>query len=169
MFIVGCKGEEEVKRPEERDLSLKQFIMKYEKTFTPSDYNPDINLLKEKEKKEFAALHPAAVATQAPPETIPGFRIQVFLTQEIDRVNAVHDSVATFFPEELVYVVYDSPYYKVRLGNYTDRQSANPILRKLIELGYKESWVVPDNVLKNPPQRLPDVFIEPQRSPDNHN
>jgi hypothetical protein len=169
MFFAGCKGSEEMKRAEGHEPDLKEFIGKYEKTFNPAEYNPDITLLMEQEKKQFAALHPATVVTLAVPETIPGFRVQVLLTQEIDQANALRDSITGLFPEELVYVVYDAPYYKIRMGNYTNRQSANPIIRKLNGLGFKESWVVPDNVLKDPPLKLPEEFIEPQRTPYHHN
>ena len=166
-IILGCAGTEESERSETSEGTLKEFLAKYEKTFRPSAYNLDVNLIKAEEQRQYTTLHAATVYTTTASETIPGFRVQVLLTQEIDEANTTLSDLELQFPEEFAYMVYDAPYYKVRVGNFPVRTAANTKLKKLIKLGYKEAWIVPDNILKNPPPKLPDTFIEPKRFIDN--
>ena len=162
VIAAGCSGGGEATRTESSGGDVNAFIAKYEHTFNPSRYNPDLENVNLKENSMYTALHSSAVYTTTQPETIPGFRIQVVLTQEFDRAMAIRDSLSFEFPDELLYVVYDAPTYKIRMGNYHERRMANPLLKQLNRLGYPDAWIVPDNVLKNPPQKLPDRPIEPK-------
>ncbi len=162
LVILGCGGSGETRKEESPDAEFRSFLLNYERTFNPSQYNPDISTIKALESSVYAALHSATVYTTLLPETIPGFRVQAFLTQEIDQALAVRDTLANEFQDDLVYMVYDAPYYKIRIGNYPERPAAAPMVKKLIQLGYKDAWIVPDNVLKNPPAKLPDQLIEPK-------
>ena len=170
-FIVvlwGCSSSEEAGKNDGPEMTEKEFLAKYEKTFNPADYDVDISVINAEEKRRMAELEGPAILTTAAPETVSGFRVQIFLTQEIDQANQLKDSAAAQVPEEWVYVVYDAPYYKVRIGNFPDRQSANVMVKKLAETGFKDAWVVPDNVFKNPPPKPPEIFIEPEKPLDQH-
>ena len=149
-------------------MTRKDFLAKYEKTFNPSDYDVDINVIKAEEKKQQSEFDGPSLLVTALPETILGFRIQVFLTQDIDEANSIKDTVAAQLPDEWVYVIYDSSYYKVRVGNFPDRLSANLMVKKLVSGGYNDAWAVPDYILKNPPPKLPDILIEPDKPFDQH-
>ena len=161
-IACGCGGTDETSKAESSDAEFRDFLLRYERTFNPSRYNPDINTVKLQESGIYSALHAASVYTYTTPETIPGFRVQAFLTQQIEQALAVRDTLSSIFEDELVYMVYDAPYYKIRIGNYLERPAADPMVKKLIRLGYKDAWIVPDNVLKNPPAKLPDLSIEPK-------
>ncbi|HMD13182.1 MAG TPA: SPOR domain-containing protein [Bacteroidota bacterium] len=164
VFIAwGCSGSKETSGKETSGHTMREFLAEYEPTFNPSDYDPDITVLKQREEDRHNALVASAVVSTALPETIPGFRVQVLFTQEIDEANRTRDSLSSVLPDDWIYIVYDVPYYKVRVGNFADRPSANQILKKLTTLGYTDAWIVPDNVIKNPPARFPDIDIEPER------
>jgi len=165
--VAGCSGSGNADKSKPAAESKDVFIVEHEKSFNPSRYNPDVSFITDQENALYNSIKLANVSVTALPETIPGFRIQVILTQDIDQAMAVRDSLTTQFEDELVYVVYDAPYYKIRIGNYADRALANPLLRKLKHLGFDEAWVVPDNVLKNPPPKLPDENIEPKNPIEN--
>ena len=163
-FIAwGCSGSRGSSDKEAHENTLQEFLAAYEPTFNPSDYDPDITILKQREQERHDAIAASAVVATALPETIPGFRVQVLFTQEIDEANLVRDTLSTVLPDDWTYIVYDVPYYKVRVGNFPDRPSANQVLKKLTGLGYTDAWIVPDNVIKTPPARIPDIFIEPER------
>jgi hypothetical protein len=168
LLLVGCGGTEEAHKETSPDLSRKEFLSKYEKTFNPADYDVDVNLVKAEERRLHSALDGPSLFVPALPETISGFRIQVFLTQEIDEATIMRDSVSGQVTDAWVYVIYDSPYYKVRVGNYADHPSANAALKKLAAMGYKDALVVPDNVFKNPPPKPPDIQIEPEPPLEQH-
>ncbi|HTK82017.1 MAG TPA: SPOR domain-containing protein [Bacteroidota bacterium] len=168
VIVWGCGSAEQPRKTTPEHSSPKEFLAKYEKAFRPSDYKLDIKVIKAAEAEQFNALHPAQVYAVAAAETIPGFRIQVLLTQEIDEANTTLTTLEQQLPDEFAYMAYDAPTYKIRVGNFQERTSANPVLKKLVDLGYKEAWIVPDMILKNPPQKLPDAFIEPKRLIENH-
>ena len=168
VFLWGCSGSEKATKISESAITQKEFLARYEKTFNPADYDVDVTVIKAEEQKRFAALEDHSVLTPVVAETISGFRVQVFLTQEIDEANQIKDTVAAKVPDEWVYVVYDAPYYKVRVGNFADRSAANIMVRKLSQGGYKDAWVVPDKVYKNPPPKLPEILIEPEKPLDQH-
>jgi len=69
------------------------------------------------------------------------FRIQVFASIFPEETYRKADSLRAEFPES-VYVQFESPYYKVRLGNFESRVEAEDFLERLIQEGYAEAWVV---------------------------
>ncbi|MBI4810870.1 MAG: SPOR domain-containing protein [Ignavibacteriales bacterium] len=166
ILLVSCKTTKEIEKKDDSDRLLREFLVKYEKTFDPSVYDEDIQLVLEEEKREREAIEAAKVITIAPPETILGFRVQILFTPEIDQANQARDEITSLLPEEWSYVVYDAPYYKIRIGNFKDRAEANLMVRRLVGLGYKDAWIVPDKIIKNPPPRPPEIFIEPEKQPE---
>ncbi len=166
ILIVGCKTSKEIEKKEESDQALKNFITKYESTFDPSVYHEDVKLILEEERREKEFMEAAKVFTVAPQESIPGFRVQVLFTPEIDQANHTRDELLNLLPDEWCYIVYDAPYYKVRVGDFIERVEANQMVKKLISLGYKDAWIVPDKIIKNPPPKPPEVFIEPDKQPE---
>lgn len=164
-FLTGCKSPEAARKETDPNAGFTEFLRKYEPTFKPSMYNDPVEKILQDEKREREAVEAARVMKIAPPETIPGFRVQVNFTPEIDAANRTRDSLLTLLPDDLTYVVYETPYYKIRVGNYADRSDANMMLKKLTSLGFKDSWVVPDRIIINPPPRIPDGYIQPEIQP----
>ena len=50
--------------------------------------------------------------------------------------------------EDSVYVVYDPPVYKVRVGDYTSRLEASRKLSTFIDKGYPDAWIVADRIVQ---------------------
>jgi hypothetical protein len=74
-----------------------------------------------------------------------GFRIQIFATGSIDEATA-SQTVARNQVGDSVYVVYDPPVYKVRVGDYATRLEANQRLTRIVNMGYDDAWVVSDKI-----------------------
>ena len=126
---------------------------KYEKLFNPAEYNPSLAEIEQLAKADTSAKSGESKLIETTAETIPGFRIQISSTTEIDTANAMKSELSTL-PESVgIYVIYDSPYYKVRIGDFLSRPDANQLLKNLVERGYTDAWIVADRVLKNPPLR----------------
>jgi len=167
-LLTGCKTPRGTEKTADKGSSFDAFVSKYEKSFDPSKYNPPVDSILAAERHQHIAMEAAKIITVAPPETIPGFRVQVLFTPEIEQANHTRDSLLTILPDEWSYIVYDSPYYKVRVGNFTDRGIASQMVTKLISFGFQDAWVVPDKIIKNPPHRIPDEIIIPDTGPDQH-
>ena len=78
-------------------------------------------------------------------KVLPGFRVQVSSTDNLDEANTLKSEVY-FKIKQPVYVIYDSPFYKVRAGDFLDITRAKDLNFKLNQLGYKDTRVVPDSV-----------------------
>ena len=44
--------------------------------------------------------------------------------------------------EDSVYVVYETPNYKVRIGDYVVREDADKMRKNLHKMGYRSAWVI---------------------------
>jgi hypothetical protein len=165
-LLWGCKSSEEAKKIQPKS-NLKEFLSKYEGTFDPKEFDMNIDSVRNELKLQHDAMDASKLVTVAIPETIPGYRVQVLFTPDIEQANQTRDSLTNLLPQEWTYTVYDAPYYKIRVGNYIDRTSANQMVKILVGFGYQDAWIVPDKIIKNPPQRLPDVEIVPDKQPPN--
>ena len=79
---------------------------------------------------------------------IDGFRVQVLSIQDLNKANAIFSSLSSQFDSE-VYIIYDSPNYKLRIGNYTSRVSAEKTREKLLSLGYSAPWIIKTKIKRS--------------------
>lgn len=93
------------------------------------------------------------ITSEAGYNTVPGFRVQLMSTQDlIEAINAKAEA-DTLLSGYNTYIIYDSPYYKVRTGDFRARYEANQAANFIVDHGFPNAWSVPDNVFKNPPRR----------------
>lgn len=76
-----------------------------------------------------------------------GFRVQILAANTFSDAAAKKSLIRSQFPTDSVYVVYDQPIYKIRLGDFRSREDAESKLRDVIDGGYRGAWVVPDRIL----------------------
>jgi len=75
-------------------------------------------------------------------ETVPGYRVQICAVSDEDKARMIQrDAIFKFINEE-VYLIYDSPYYKVRVGNCLTRYEADKLQQFAVEKGFDDAWVV---------------------------
>jgi hypothetical protein len=54
-----------------------------------------------------------------------------------------------------IYTVYESPAFKIRIGDFVNRADANSFVGILAKKGFRDGWVVPDKIIKNQPPKPP--------------
>lgn len=133
-------------------------LRRYEETFRPSEFDPPPSVaLREKPPgSPDSTILPQRQLNGMPQDLVPGFRVQIFSSTDIDEANGMRLAAEERFPGERFYVVYEPPAYKVRAGDFQERYDADRLARSLREGGYSDSWIVPDRVLKNPPSKVLD-------------
>lgn len=147
-LVSGCATSSEEIKSSNNDQAI-EFIHVYEKTFNPSDYDSESATLKSEVKnQDFRTDQENSTPRSEESEIVSGFRVQVTFTENIEVANQVKNELSALLPDEQVYVVYEAPYYKVRVGDFLSRPEANLNLRTLTERGYKDAWIVPDKVRK---------------------
>lgn len=80
-----------------------------------------------------------------------GFRIQVANTQNRDEANAIKAALLQRFPEQKSYLMYQSPNFRVRIGNFLVQKDALRLQKKIAALyPGKGIYIVPDVIEHKP-------------------
>jgi hypothetical protein len=94
------------------------------------------------------------VDNESKPQTVSGFRVQVFSTtiQRTGKVEAfkVEKQILEAFPDAAIYISYISPSWKVRVGDFTSQGQAQSFRNELVEALpnlRSQMYVVPDQVV----------------------
>lgn len=75
-----------------------------------------------------------------------GYRLQVLNTRSRDDAFKTKASLLENFPDEKVYILYQSPYFKVRIGNFVKRNDAENFRRQLSLFSANPAYVVEDAI-----------------------
>lgn len=78
--------------------------------------------------------------------TTDGYRVQVISTDDIDEANRIRSELYEKTLRKEVYVMFEPPFYKVKVGDFTSKSEAENLRFKLNQLGYAESKVVQETV-----------------------
>jgi|GEM_PF-413350 len=84
-------------------------------------------------------------------EMISGWRVQICAISNEKRAREIWKQAENIFEKYEnyhVYFTYDSPYYKVRVGDFTSRYNADRLLQIATENNFPDAWVVKTNVYK---------------------
>jgi len=72
---------------------------------------------------------------------VEGFRIQLFATR--DRFNAEKFQIDFGkIYDKKIYVIFEAPNYKVRIGNFIDRNRAEKVRNEFSKKGYPSAWII---------------------------
>lgn len=63
--------------------------------------------------------------------TDKGFRLMIISTTSRDEAIAAKTKIYTFFPDLKAYLWYQSPYFRVKAGNFKDRKDAEAYQKRL--------------------------------------
>ena len=126
--------------------------IKFDESFDPST-------LKEPEIKLPIILRPDE---PLPPEFLPadadtvveGFRVQVVSTQSLEEANKLSTQLSSMFDGE-VYIIFDSPNYKLRVGNFRSRSAAEEARKRIAALGHRAAWIIRTQVKRASSPRRP--------------
>jgi len=73
-----------------------------------------------------------------------GYRLQVLNTRNRDDAFKTKASLLENFPDEKTYILYQSPYFKVRIGNFANRADAENFKKQLSSYLTQPAYVVDD-------------------------
>jgi hypothetical protein len=106
--------------------------------------DPRIDLLVRKQGDVNAAFKKANARTAR------GFRLLVINTNKRDEAIAAKTKVYTNFPELKAYLVYQSPYFKLKVGNFRNREEAQDYQKSLGNFFPKGVFIVADTIEVTP-------------------
>ena len=79
-------------------------------------------------------------------ESAIGYRVQLFSTTDYHAALEFRDNAGLSITDN-VYLDYEQPYYKVRVGNYADQESAEEAKMAARDLGFRDAWVIRTRIL----------------------
>tara|TARA_B110000444_G_scaffold181308_1_gene170112 strand:- start:2340 stop:2753 length:414 start_codon:yes stop_codon:yes gene_type:complete len=74
--------------------------------------------------------------------SVKGYRIQVMISEDEKDLINVKEKLELIIKEK-IYIKFELPNYKLRVGNFDSRKKAETYRNKVIQLGYRSAWVVP--------------------------
>ena len=80
---------------------------------------------------------------------VDGYRVQICALADKEAARDIQREAIIKFNEN-IYLTYDSPYYKVRVGDCATRFDADKLQRLATEKGFDDAWVVKTKVKLNP-------------------
>jgi len=78
--------------------------------------------------------------------TVDGYRVLVVATDNMEEANSIKQKVYEQTNHKEVYISFEPPFYKVKVGDFTEISAANDLKFKLNQLGYSEARVVQESV-----------------------
>ncbi len=135
-------------------MPRKEVLSTFERSFKPSFYDTEVYLYK---RSDTARTYGRSIdrLNSAPPETLQGYRIQLLATNSFDEANITRNMLTTTYPDLWIYLMFEAPTYKVRVGDFVNRSEAKPMLDQFHGQGYSKAWIVPDRIIKNQPPKPP--------------
>lgn len=92
--------------------------------------------------------------------TLSGFRVQIFMeigNEAVDHANVMKSEFEEAFPELPIYLSYEQPYYRLRVGDFRNRVEAEKYLR-ILKPKYSLAFVTADVI--NPPVKIEPIELE---------
>ena len=106
--------------------------------------DPRVDVLVKKQSEVNAAIKKANA------RTAKGYRLLVVNTNKRDEAMAAKTKIYTSFPELKSYLVYQSPYFKLKAGNYQTREEAKRYQTLMNSLFPKGVFIISDIIEVKP-------------------
>ena len=86
------------------------------------------------------------------PRMSKGFRLMLLSTSNRDLAMSVHTKLLQQFPNESIYMSFQSPYIKIKFGNFEERGDADRMRKLLLaqKLVPGNIYIVSENIEVNP-------------------
>ena len=106
--------------------------------------DPRIDLLIKKESDINLAVK------RANSRTAKGYRLMVLNTVKRDEAISAKTRIYTYFPELKAYLIYQSPYFKLKAGNFRSRDEAEKYQKELSVYFPKGVFIISDTIEVKP-------------------
>ena len=94
--------------------------------------------------------YPLKIDTSVGPPTIintvNGYRVRVLSTENLNEADSLRNELYNKTNQKQIYIIFDPPFYRIEIGDFTDISSARYLRFKLNQIGYNEARVVGEKV-----------------------
>ena len=96
------------------------------------------------------------ITTRNSRRSAQGYRIQVISTNNRTKAMEAKTKIYQHFPELKAYLMYQSPFFKLKVGNFTEREEAESYLQNILTLFPTGVYVVRD-IVEVKPETNPEL------------
>ncbi|HEX2532317.1 MAG TPA: SPOR domain-containing protein [Chitinophagaceae bacterium] len=101
--------------------------------------DPRVELLVKKQ----AAIN---ASTRRTARTARGYRLMVISTNKRDEAIAAKTKIYSYYPDMKAYLVYQSPFFRLKAGNFKSREEAERMRKQMLSLFPKGVFIVNDTI-----------------------
>lgn len=87
------------------------------------------------------------ILTKTAIDTIPGYRVEVASSDNFDEAAGIRSEIYFKTNEKAIYIIFEPPFYFVRVGDFRNIDKAKSASFKLNQLGFSGSRVVNDSII----------------------
>lgn len=95
------------------------------------------------------------ITTREGRKTDKGFRLMIISTTKRDEAISAKTKIYTFFPELKAYLWYQSPYFRLKAGNFKDRKEAESYQKRL-NIYFPNGVFIMNDVIEVKPAKAED-------------
>ena len=93
-------------------------------------------------------------------KTSKGYRLMIISTSNRDEAIAARTKIYTHFPEIKSYLIYQSPYFKLKVGNFKERKDAESF-QKQMNIYFPKGVFIMNDIIEVKPVKNDDDVINP--------
>lgn len=116
------------------------------------DYRVDLLIKKQAQINE--------VTSRNARRTDKGFRLMIISTNSRDEAYAAKTKIYTYFPELKAYMWYQSPYFRLKAGNFKDRKDAEAY-QKRMDVYFPKGVFIMKDIIEVKPGKYEDDEMAP--------
>jgi hypothetical protein len=87
-----------------------------------------------------------------------GFRVQVISTRDRAKAFEIKGDLLSRYPDQKTYTLFQSPFFKVRIGNFLKKEEADAFRRSLLNVYPEGVFVVADIIDYTPPEEGEEII-----------
>jgi len=93
-------------------------------------------------------------------KTSKGYRLMIISTINRDEAIAARTKIYTHFPDMKSYLIYQSPYFKLKVGNFKERKDAESF-QKQMNIYFPKGVFIMNDIIEVKPVKNDDDVINP--------
>ena len=158
LLFIGCSSSKtsESNNADKNKNNKEPAAQKFEENFDLTPYHTQIDIPETKETSDLSKYdiwysYPKPDTTTIDSSKLvttstSGYRVVVLSTDDLQSANELKSELYFKINEKNIYLDFEPPFYKVKVGDFTNLQEANNLKFKLNQLGYKDARVISESV-----------------------
>ncbi len=152
IYFLGCASSSKIQT--DTDTGDRKISGKYDESFDPLTLDDD-DIVINKEVNDSQIMKSGdkttkdQVGKKVVMHEVEGYRVQILATQGIEAASLQQQKAIDRFSDHgyKVYLIYEAPLYRLRIGDATNRKDAEFIRDLAKERGYDEAFIVRSKVM----------------------